>query len=155
MHRTSINYFSIAIIHKFISTIFCLETRPEIIFTAENGALKYLASAEIIATFACPLTGGSLTQTSKFVSLNFLILSLFELGLAFTNIFILENHLKDTSVVLVVGMRVAQIAFYQVDLLTESYSTSGGQYQTTDDTEKMIKNWSPYLMLPKFNRDNY
>ncbi|MDO8676690.1 MAG: deoxycytidine triphosphate deaminase [Candidatus Azambacteria bacterium] len=67
----------------------------------------------------------------------------------------MSNHLKDTSVVLVVGMRVAQIPFYQVDPLDESYSSGGGQYQTTDDTKKMIETWSPYLMLPKFNRDNY
>ncbi len=67
----------------------------------------------------------------------------------------MSNHLKDTPVILVVGMRVAQIAFYQVDPLTESYSTTGGQYQTTDDTEKMIQEWSPQLMLPKFCRDNY
>lgn len=67
----------------------------------------------------------------------------------------MSNHLKDTPVVLVVGMRVAQIAFYQVDPLTESYATTGGQYQTTDDTEKMIREWSPKLMLPKFCRDDY
>lgn len=69
----------------------------------------------------------------------------------------MSNHLKDTSVVLVVRMRVAQIAFYQVDPLleTETYSKIGGQYQTTDDPEKMMREWSPYLMLPKFNRDNY
>lgn len=67
----------------------------------------------------------------------------------------ISNHLKDTSVVLVVGMRVAQIAFYQVDPLSESYSSTGGQYQTTDDTEKMIRDWSPYSMLPKFSRNNY
>ena len=77
--------------------------------------------------------------------------------LGFCNRWTMEvsNHLKDTSVVLVVGMRVAQIAFYQVDPLDESYYLSGEQYQNTDDTKKMIKTWSPYLMLPKFNRDNY
>ena len=77
--------------------------------------------------------------------------------LGFCNRWTMEvsNHLKDTSVVLVVGMRVAQIAFYQVDPLYESYHSSGGQYQNTDDIKKMIKTWSPYLMLPKFNRDNY
>lgn len=65
----------------------------------------------------------------------------------------MSNHLKDTSVVLVVGMRVAQIAFYQVDPLDESYSTAGGQYQTTDNTEQMMAAWSPFMMLPKFSRD--
>jgi len=67
----------------------------------------------------------------------------------------MSNHLKDTPVVLVVGMRVSQIAFYQVDPLSKTYSETGGQYQTTDDTEKMIHEWSPYSMLPKFSRDNY
>lgn len=66
-----------------------------------------------------------------------------------------SNHLKDTSIVLLVGMRMAQMAFYQVDPLKESYATTGGQYQNTDDTNEMIRNWSPYLMLPRFSRDNY
>ncbi|MBI2446455.1 MAG: hypothetical protein HYV51_01385 [Parcubacteria group bacterium] len=52
-------------------------------------------------------------------------------------------------------MRIAQIPFYQVDPLNESYHSSGGQYQKTDDTKQMIETWSPYLMLSKFNRDNY
>lgn len=67
----------------------------------------------------------------------------------------ISNHLKDTSIILVVGMRVAQIAFYQVDPLKESYVSTGGQYQKTEDTEEMIKNWTPYSMLPKFDRNNY
>jgi dCTP deaminase len=67
----------------------------------------------------------------------------------------MSNHLKDTPVVLVIGMRVAQIAFYQVDSLSESYASTDGQYQRTDDTEKMIREWSPYSMLPNFSRDNY
>lgn len=61
---------------------------PEIILTAENGTLKCLASAIIIAALAWPFIGGSLTQISKLVSLNFFMLSFFELGLAFINIFI-------------------------------------------------------------------
>lgn len=67
----------------------------------------------------------------------------------------MSNHLKDTSVVLIAGMRVAQIAFYQVDPLNESYSTGGGQYQTTDNTDEMIRTWTPYAMLPKFSREKY
>ena len=67
----------------------------------------------------------------------------------------ISNHLKDTSVVLVVGMRVAQMAFCQVEPPEETYSNSGGRYQSTDNVEKMMKNWSPYQMLPKFNRENY
>lgn len=67
----------------------------------------------------------------------------------------MSNHLKDTPVALIVGMRIAQIAFYQVDPLEESYTTRGGQYQVTDDTEKMMQNWSPDSMLPRFSRDKY
>ena len=77
--------------------------------------------------------------------------------LGFCNRWTMEmtNHLKGPPVVLVVGMRVAQIAFYQVDPLKESYSMGGGQYQATDNTEEMIQKWSPYSMLPRFNRNNY
>lgn len=67
----------------------------------------------------------------------------------------MSNHLADSPVVLVVGMRVAQIAFYQVDPLKVSYATSGGQYQTTDNTEKMMRDWKPQLMLPRFSRENF
>lgn len=67
----------------------------------------------------------------------------------------MSNHLKDTPVILVAGMRIAQIAFYQVDALSKSYSMEGGQYQVTDDTETMIRMWTPYSMLPRFSRENY
>ena len=77
--------------------------------------------------------------------------------LGFCNRWTMEmtNHLVETSVVLVIGMRVAQIAFYQVDPLEYTYNTSGGQYQTTDNTEKMMREWSPSVMLPKFNREKF
>lgn len=67
----------------------------------------------------------------------------------------MSNHFKDVPVILVAGMRVAQIPFYQVDPLDESYASEGGQYQTTDDIKKIIESWTPYSMLPKFDRDNY
>lgn len=73
---------------KIISTTFCLEVWPEIILTAENGTLKCRASAIIIAALAWPFMGGSLTQTSKLFSFNFLIDSALLFGFAFTNIFI-------------------------------------------------------------------
>lgn len=77
--------------------------------------------------------------------------------LGFCNRWTMEmtNHFKGLPVVLVVGMRVAQIIFRQVDPLKSSYSKSGGQYQTTDDTDEMMRNWSPYAMLPKFSREKY
>jgi len=67
----------------------------------------------------------------------------------------ISNHLKDNLVVLVVGMRVAQMVFWEVDPLRESYVKTGGQYQFSDDLKKLIKDWSPFAMLPKFSRENY
>lgn len=67
----------------------------------------------------------------------------------------MSNHLKNISVVLVVGMRVAQIIFEQVDALDVSYATTGGQYQTSDDMEVVMRDWTPYMMLPKFSREKY
>ena len=64
----------------------------------------------------------------------------------------ISNGLKE-SVILVVGMRVAQIIFYQVDDLTKkgNYVSNGGLYQDTDDTQKMMDEWTPCSMLPKFS----
>jgi len=77
--------------------------------------------------------------------------------LGFCNRWTMEmtNHLKDTPVVLVVGMRVAQIAFYEVDQLDDSYAANGGQYQTTDNEDEMMAQWSPSAMLPRFSREKY
>ena len=77
--------------------------------------------------------------------------------LGFCNRWTMEmtNHLKNVSVPLVVGMRVAQIAFYEVDPLNEDYASAGGNYQSTSNTEEMIKTWSPASMLPKFSREKY
>ena len=58
------------------------------IFTDETGTPKRLANTLIIAAFAFPLIGGSFTQISKLVSLNFLIDSNLLLGFTFINIFI-------------------------------------------------------------------
>jgi len=52
-------------------------------------------------------------------------------------------------------MRVAQLIFYQVDPLEETYTATGGKYQNTDNTDQMIANWTPDMMLPKFSRDKY
>jgi dCTP deaminase len=63
----------------------------------------------------------------------------------------MTNHMDELSVVLVVGMRVAQLIFYQVDPLneTETYAQEAGKYQTTDDVKEMIRKWTPDDMIPK------
>ena len=66
----------------------------------------------------------------------------------------ITNHLRDSPLFLLVGMRVAQIAFYEVDPYDQSYAESGGQFQQTDDEEELKKSWSPLSLLPRFDRNN-
>lgn len=65
------------------------------------------------------------------------------------------NLMDNSSLVLPVGMRVAQIAFYQVDPIQAggTYAGEAGKYQTTDDIDEMIRNWRPTDMLPRLYRD--
>ncbi len=66
----------------------------------------------------------------------------------------MTNHMKELSVVLPAGMRVAQLIFYQVDPLEgQTYAQEDGKYQTTDDVEHMIATWKPDDMIPKLFRD--
>src|SRR3990167_9320100 len=78
----------------FISTIFWREVWPIMIFMDEIGTPKRLANTLITAAFAFPLTGGSFTQISKLVLLNFFTLSSLEFGLTLIKIFILSNSQK-------------------------------------------------------------
>lgn len=65
----------------------------------------------------------------------------------------MTNHLIDSQVVLVVGMRVAQIIFYQVDPLDTSYAREAGKYQASDDLAQIKAAWTPDAMIPKLYRD--
>lgn len=65
----------------------------------------------------------------------------------------MTNHLRDSAIVLVVGMRVAQLAFYQVDPVEGSYAKEGGKYQDDDDLPTVIAGWTPAMMLPKLDKD--
>jgi len=67
----------------------------------------------------------------------------------------MTNHLQDSTIPLPVGMLVAQIIFYEVEPIEESYAKIGGQYQDTDNIEELMKRWTPYTMLPKFKRIKY
>lgn len=54
---------------------------------------------------------------------------------------------------LVVGRRVAQIAFFEVQGLEEDYVSSGGKYQHSQDLDELRRSWSPEMMLPRMDRD--
>ncbi|RJO59843.1 deoxycytidine triphosphate deaminase [Candidatus Parcubacteria bacterium] len=67
----------------------------------------------------------------------------------------MTNHLTNASIPLVVGMRVAQIIFYNVEpIQAGTYASEQGKYQDTDDIEALIKNWTPdKFMIPKLYKD--
>ncbi len=66
----------------------------------------------------------------------------------------MTNHLRDSSVVLVEGMRVAQIIFYAVDPIPgTTYAGEQGKYQATDDLAELERRWTPYAMIPKLYDD--
>ncbi len=50
--------------------------------------------------------------------------------------------------ILPVGLRVAQILFFHCGRPLNSYSERGGQYQTSEDFEKIKSSWMPTAMVP-------
>src|SRR3989344_37815 len=77
--------------YMLTSKILFLEEKPETNRTLVWETSKYLASAFAIAILASPLTGGSLTQTSKLFWPTFSTFSTLESGLALTFILIGYN----------------------------------------------------------------
>ena len=64
------------------------------------------------------------------------------------------TNVSGQTIVLVVGLRVAQIAFYEVDEIVDtSYVGDQGKYQTTDDVARMMEVWRPEQMLPRLYAD--
>jgi dCTP deaminase len=64
----------------------------------------------------------------------------------------ITNRSRHHAIPLVVGQRVAQIIFQLTDGSEKSY-TANGKYQTVDDLESVIKNWTPSMMLPRMHDD--
>ena len=64
----------------------------------------------------------------------------------------ITNNSKNYSIPLVVGRRVAQMVFYEVEPISEEYSLSG-KYQEEADLEGLKKNWRPEMMIPKMHLD--
>lgn len=65
----------------------------------------------------------------------------------------ITNVLRERAIPLPVGMRVAQIAFYEVDALEATYVQEEGKYQDTDDVDVMVRVWQPHMMLPRLYQD--
>lgn len=75
----------------------------------------------------------------------------------FTNRWTMEvtNNSRFYQIPLVVGRRVAQILFFEVEKILdkgENY-TKAGKYQSSVDMEEVKANWNPRDMLPKMYKD--
>jgi deoxycytidine triphosphate deaminase len=51
-------------------------------------------------------------------------------------------------VILIVGQKIAQVVFVSCGETNTPYSMKGS-YQTTDNIDDLIANWTPEAMLPK------
>ncbi|HEY4510471.1 MAG TPA: hypothetical protein VJJ73_01390 [Candidatus Paceibacterota bacterium] len=67
----------------------------------------------------------------------------------------ITNNSTHYTIPLVVGMRVAQIIFFETgEILDKSKDyVSRGKYQTTQNLGQLKKNWNPLSMLPKLYKD--
>ena len=68
----------------------------------------------------------------------------------------ITNNSQHFTIPLTVGRRVAQIVFYEVELIKDqdySHNKYGGKYQIAGDLKKLKKEWSPHMMLPKMHLD--
>jgi dCTP deaminase len=65
----------------------------------------------------------------------------------------ITNNSTHYAIPLVVGRRIAQIAFFQVDQFTGENYAQGGKYQIQEDLDKIKKSWLPHSMLPQMWKD--
>ena len=65
----------------------------------------------------------------------------------------ITNNSKHYFIPLVVGRRVAQLIFFETGPIIDKNYAVGGKYQTTTEVKKLIKEWTPFSMLPKLYLD--
>ena len=65
------------------------------------------------------------------------------------------NNSRYFTIPLVVGRRIAQMVFYEVEPLKDAvdYVGEGGKYQKSKQLEELKQNWHPDSMLPKMHLD--
>ena len=73
----------------------------------------------------------------------------------YTNRWTMEitNNSRSQVIPLVVGRRIAQIVFLETGEILDNDYSQGGKYQTSNDMEKVKKQWKPEDMLPKAYKD--
>lgn len=65
----------------------------------------------------------------------------------------ITNNSRFYTIPLVVGRRVAQMAFFEVGSVISTDYVSAGKYQLSQDLKEIKRNWNPDNMLPKMWRD--
>lgn len=65
----------------------------------------------------------------------------------------ITNNSQNYSIPLVVGRRIAQIVFYEIEPLKEDYVTGGGKYQDSQDLDELKTTWRPEMMVPRMHLD--
>lgn len=64
----------------------------------------------------------------------------------------IKNELSIPNL-LIVGERIAQIAFFEVEPISGDYAEEAGKYQIATDLAKLQETWTPESMLPKLWMD--
>jgi len=65
----------------------------------------------------------------------------------------ITNNSRHYTIPLVVGRRIAQIIFFDVQEITAKDYASDGKYQSVKDFTKLKKGWNPQMMLPRLYLD--
>lgn len=65
----------------------------------------------------------------------------------------ITNNSKNFSIPLVVGRRIAQMVFYEVEALEGDYVDEKGKYQVSAELDELKKLWHPDMMLPRMHLD--
>lgn len=65
------------------------------------------------------------------------------------------NNSQHFIIPLVVGRRIAQMVFYEVESINKhpDYVNEGGKYQRSQDLEELKKTWNPEMMIPRMHLD--
>lgn len=67
----------------------------------------------------------------------------------------ITNNSQHFMIPLVVGRRVGQMVFYEVEPVSADpdYVKEGGKYQHSQNLEELKKTWSPHQMIPQMHKD--
>lgn len=65
------------------------------------------------------------------------------------------NNSQYFTIPLVVGRRIGQMVFYEVEPLRQSpdYVSEGGKYQLSQEIDEVKRSWNPHMMIPQMHKD--